>query len=127
MEPLCSAAAAGSWPVFEALFPGFEASVPAVPLQDGPVRYLVAPRHVPPGQGVEVAALLFPAWRAGAAATLTRLRPEEMPRALVESGTWPPREPALLRELLGWLGSVPGWRLTYGDRADAVRIVHALG
>lgn len=115
----------GSWPVLARLFATFE-TCPPVRLKEVRVRYFQPDRHVRPGRGLPVAAIVAPRYAMGAATTMTAMTAPQLLRHLIESGTWPPPTLPGLREMLGWVRAVPAYRLDYGDIDDAVRRVQAL-
>lgn len=113
------------WAVGEAVLP-VSASAPVFHCAErGPCRYVpppdVATRPLP------LSAFVFPGYVPGAAATLAPMRPEETLAALVAGRAWLSRDPAGLATALGVIERTPGWRLEYGDTADALAAIAGLG
>lgn len=122
--PLAMGVKRGSWPVFAALFEEFSRVEP-VRFGNAAICYFPAPRVVR-DEGRPVAAILFPKWVAGAPLQAERLRPRETLRLLAGSGTIPSEQEEHLADLLGWIETVPAWRLSYGDLDEAVSFVQAI-
>ena len=123
--PAAMSLKAGSWPVLAERLPELQAA-PPVRIGRERLRYLwPAARIAEPGCH-PVAALVMPCYRAGAATTMTPIRPAEALRALTDSGTWPPGDRDGLAAMLAWLGRVPAFALTHGDTDQAVARLTAL-
>ncbi|MGI6245963.1 MAG: hypothetical protein ACOYJQ_09365 [Pseudochelatococcus sp.] len=122
--PLAMGVKKGSWPLFTAMFDDF-ADVTPVHFGTLAIRYFPAPRMVR-GEGRPVAAIVFPAWKSGAALTPERLRPRDALCLLAQSGTEPSVQEEHLADMLQWLETVPAWRLGYGDLGEAVSFVRGL-
>ncbi|HWL69184.1 MAG TPA: hypothetical protein VNS22_12460 [Geminicoccus sp.] len=123
--PLAMSVKEGSWPLFARMHADFALTVP-VSIGTTRVRYFAPARRSAP-RGQPVAMVIVPRYRAGARLDRQRLRPIELLRSLVESGTWPPAAGRDLTDLLAWLERVPAFRLTYGDLDEAVAAIGAIG
>lgn len=122
--PMAMSIKDGAWPVASALFPDLHMT-PEVHAAGRAVRYLPAPRRTPPGVGRKVAALLFPRFTPGHAATSSPIRPATALRRLVEAGTWPPANAEDLDDFLEWLSGLAIHELVYGDLADGISLTRA--
>jgi hypothetical protein len=81
------------------------------------IRYLEldAARLAPLNRGLPVAALVFPRYQTGAGLEQVRITTAEAFADLCHARSMLDRHPEVLAETLLWIGSVPAYRLTYGD------------
>lgn len=124
--PLAMSVKEGSWPLFTRMHPSF-AAVPPVRIGASRVRYFQPDHPLAFPAPHRVAMLVAPRYRQGASPALTRLSPADLLRHLVATGTWPPSDPAGLQQMLAWLRDLPAFLLTYGELADAVRLIQEQG
>ena len=66
-------------------------------------------------RGLPVAALVFPRYQTGAGLEQVRITTAEAFADLCHARSMLDRHPEVLAETLQWIGSVPAYRLTYGD------------
>jgi hypothetical protein len=92
------------------------------------IRYLKldAARIAPLERGLPVAALVFPRYQAGAPLEQETMSTAEALAELCHARSMLDRRPAVLAETLRWLGSVPAYRLTYGNLDRAMDRVFSL-
>jgi hypothetical protein len=92
------------------------------------IRYLAldAASMAPLDRGLPVAALVFPRFRAGAAFEHSRITTAEALVELCQARSILDRQPDVLTETLHWIGSVPAYRLTYGDLDHAMEWILSL-
>lgn len=110
----------GSWRTLRPYYPQLEEQ-PVHRLVGMQIRYLALDpaRMAPLDRGLPVAALVFPRYQAGAAFDQARLTTVEAFAELCHARSILDRQPTSLAESLRWLGSVPAYRLTYGDLDQA--------
>ena len=117
----------GSWRPLRHYYPDIYTR-PAYRLPGMQIRYLRldAARMAPLERGLPVAALVFPRYQAGAPLEQVPLTTAEALAELCHARSMLDRRPAVFAETLRWLGSVPAYRLTYGDLDRAMDWVFSL-
>jgi hypothetical protein len=106
----------GSWRALRRYYPDIQEQ-PVHRLAGMQIRYLAldAASMAPLDRGLPVAALLFPRFQAGAALAQVRITTTEAFVELCHARSMLDRQPDVLAETLRWIGTVPAYRLTYGD------------
>jgi hypothetical protein len=117
----------GSWRGLQLLYPDLDER-PVHKLAGLQVRYLDldAQRKAPLNQGLPVAALVFPRYRAGSGLEQRRLTAVEALTGLCHARSLLDRQPDVFAETLRWIAAVPAYQLTYGDLDPAIEWVQAL-
>jgi hypothetical protein len=117
----------GSWRTLRRYYPSIHAR-PVHQLVGMQIRYLAldAASMAPLDRGLPVAALVFPRFRAGAAFEHSRITTAEALVELCQARSILDRQPDVLTETLHWIGSVPAYRLTYGDLDHAMEWILSL-
>ncbi len=118
--PMAMSVKAGSWPIFTELHPGF-ADTPVSVIGATTVRYFRPPGPLAAAAGHPVSAIALPRYEAGSPLRVEPVAPQELLRAIIAGGTWPPEGSEELRALLALLERVPACRLVYGDVRAAAR------
>jgi hypothetical protein len=106
----------GSWRTLQRYYPDLR-DRPVHRLGGMQIRYLAhdAASMAPLERGLPVAALVFPRFQTGAAFEQVRITTAEAFADLCHARSMVDRQPHVLAETLQWIGSVPAYRLTYGD------------
>lgn len=122
--PLCIKT--GSLPVLAERYPEL-AGARLYERADQPVRYL-CPQSPATTDSYQVAALVFPSYQPGSAASLEPLAPEAALTQLLAAGLFAlrPDEPQRIGALLEWIGQRPAYHLAYSDLDEACRLVRPL-
>jgi hypothetical protein len=111
----------GSWRVLRRHFPELDAR-PVHRIGGRQIRYLDldASRRAALDGGLPVEALVFPAFEKGAGLRTQRMAADQAFASLCHARSMLSRQPDVLAEALRWVGSVPAYRLVYGDLDRAV-------
>jgi Coenzyme PQQ synthesis protein D (PqqD) len=106
----------GSWRTLQRCYPDLR-DRPVHRLGGMQIRYLAldAASMAPLDRGLPAAALVLPRFQIGAAFEQVRITTPEAFADLCHARSMLDREPDVLAETLQWIGSVPAYRLTYGD------------
>lgn len=106
----------GSWRTLQQHYPDLR-DCPVHRLGGMQIRYLAsaAVRMAPLDRGLPAAALVFPRYQAGAAFEPVRITTPEAFAHLCHARSMLDRRPDVLAETLRWIGSVPVYRLAYGE------------
>jgi hypothetical protein len=114
----------GSWRTLRRFYPDIHQR-PVHRLAGMQIRYLAlqAASMAPLDRGLPVAALVFPRFQTGAAFEQVRITTAEALTELCHARSMLDRQPDVLAETLQWIGTVPAYRLTYGDLDRAMEWV----
>jgi hypothetical protein len=106
----------GSWRALRRYYPDIR-DRPLHRLGGTQIRYLAldAASIAPLDRGLPVAVLVFPRYRTGAALEPVRITTAEALVELCHARSMLDRQPDVLAETLHWIGSLPAYRLTYGE------------
>jgi hypothetical protein len=117
----------GSWRTLRRYYPDLDAR-PVHKLAGLQIRYLAldAERRAGLDRGLQVRAVVFPRYQAGAGLEQHRMTPIETLAALCHARSLLDRRPHVLAETLRWAELVPAYRLLYGDLDRAVQWVLSL-
>lgn len=120
--PTCMSIKSGSWETVGRFRPDLWSRVPVVN-GERLVRFLTPPPTDPAVwlQRYSIKAIICPRFRPGADAQLEQLDPFELLQEIVESQAYF-RKPLLaqrIAQLVEWVASLPGYRLTYGSLEQA--------
>lgn len=118
---------AGSWPVAEALFPGFAAQAVHERWDGLALRYLLPPASARAETACAISHVVFPRFAAGADLAVTALTPVAALRRMTEAGYQVKEylDAAKVEQLLDWLSRVRCTALEYGSTEDALRGIAA--
>ena len=118
----------GSWPLLTQLFPAL-GSCPTLTTRRLKVRYLdpTAQSKPPAARWCRIAALILPHYQSGCSLTMQKLGAEQTFNGLVSSGSEPAGIPPSIQSLARLAGSVPAWRMHFGDPDAAVAKITRLG
>jgi len=124
--PLGLGLKAGSWSALRADYPELERLRTHFRFDGQPIRYLLPQNAGFGSNGAEYRAthLVFPTYGRGVAAKIEPLGPVHCLRAIARAGYQVPAlDEQRVEQILGWLGSVASFSLTYSSTRDALALL----